>query len=1051
MKRLLVSIALVCALVVGGVVLDIPNIADTPNVYAQGIAEGASLQVGTQSLTPYGACSTGLTGLGDLGCQIGIFFVYGVWFRLTNALATLAAYLADYALWLSVQSNFYRFGDLMIRGWEIVRNFVNIGFIVALLYAGVQLILGKSNGSRILVRIILCALLVNFSLFGARLIIDFGNITARAIYTQIKYSSTPGTEGISTLPGQVRISEAILSTSNPQAVLFSDIGDQADSDFIWKMFTMFFLMGIVNIMLIFVFLSMAILFLTRTISLVVLAILVPIPIVVDLIPVAKSAVQKMKGAGSVFSLENWFTEYWKLSAMAPVYVFFLYLIVIVQSGYSKIQSLQPTGIGFIGSVFTAMLPIIITFFLIKFASKITKDFSGTFGALVTSGLNTVIGMVGGGALGLAARGTRIAGGRLGRGLQRAGALTTEERESRIAAAEAKSGKNSLRARLARNRYSDKNSARLSNVGSYMANTATYDPRQIKNTGTFKKFAGTSVGKKFLNETGQQVVSDIKWGKPIEKSYNVKDKERSHKEEQRAAQYTKDIQKSMDDVTGYRNAQIARTAADSAVGQQRAAEVRVDAALMDDPAALVHQAQKVVNSLPPNATPEQRQAAERDLRIAQIEYRTNARQYSQADIAQAEGEAKRIKDELKSATADYDTAKASGDKELMRTRYQAMEAVKQRLAAAERTVEETKFNKENYSHLSITDMEGSVAMLEANIRNGKEALRVEKEALEREEKKQKETQGVLSKERAALEKRKTDLEKLRAAQVKFMEDKRAAGTVTQEQEDLHTRRMDAFALTEDGINRDDTNLKTQEQKLTLDAANTKSKQDAAKAREKQFEDDKKKADALKKSVEARQKKKAELEKSVEEKTYLYDDSEALQHAKALEELKQKYKKASPEGKQQLLQELGFHADLITKFKEENKDNQVALLSLEKALIGQASLDKEVMQQYIAEQSIERMKNGYRNIGKKVGAALVTTGAVVAGAGVVATAGAPLLAVVAAGAITGAAVNAGRTSIADKAGEVTGKAGAGLQNVVEKLERVAYDDSLTERSTERMRKK
>ncbi|MFW6210029.1 MAG: hypothetical protein ACOC4E_00905 [Patescibacteria group bacterium] len=67
--------------------------------------------------------------------------------------------------------------------WSIVRDLFNIGFIFGLVYLGFTMILKNDDTStrRWLVSLILAALLVNFSLFITKFIVDFSNVLAAEI------------------------------------------------------------------------------------------------------------------------------------------------------------------------------------------------------------------------------------------------------------------------------------------------------------------------------------------------------------------------------------------------------------------------------------------------------------------------------------------------------------------------------------------------------------------------------------------------------------------------------------------------------------------------------------------------------------------------------------------------------------------------------------------------------------------------------------------------------------------------------------------------------
>lgn len=79
--------------------------------------------------------------------------------------------------------------------WSIVRDSMSIIIIFVLLYASITMIVGLNEQKikTLLVRVVLAGLLINFSLFFTKLIIDASNIIAIYIYNQI--AVTPLTSG----------------------------------------------------------------------------------------------------------------------------------------------------------------------------------------------------------------------------------------------------------------------------------------------------------------------------------------------------------------------------------------------------------------------------------------------------------------------------------------------------------------------------------------------------------------------------------------------------------------------------------------------------------------------------------------------------------------------------------------------------------------------------------------------------------------------------------------------------------------------------------------
>lgn len=76
-------------------------------------------------------------------------------------------------------------GHAIETSWSTVRDFFNMFFIFGLVYLGFKMILGsdESGTKRWLVSLIMAALLVNFSLFITKVIVDFTNLLTAEIYS----------------------------------------------------------------------------------------------------------------------------------------------------------------------------------------------------------------------------------------------------------------------------------------------------------------------------------------------------------------------------------------------------------------------------------------------------------------------------------------------------------------------------------------------------------------------------------------------------------------------------------------------------------------------------------------------------------------------------------------------------------------------------------------------------------------------------------------------------------------------------------------------------
>lgn len=82
--------------------------------------------------------------------------------------------------------------------WEIFRDLGNIAFIGVLLYIAIRTILNVGNNfntKKIMVRLVVVALFVNFSLFAAKVVIDTSNVVALQFYNSIQVEGCEQEEG----------------------------------------------------------------------------------------------------------------------------------------------------------------------------------------------------------------------------------------------------------------------------------------------------------------------------------------------------------------------------------------------------------------------------------------------------------------------------------------------------------------------------------------------------------------------------------------------------------------------------------------------------------------------------------------------------------------------------------------------------------------------------------------------------------------------------------------------------------------------------------------
>ena len=143
------------------------------------------------------------------GCSWGVFSVFSD----INCLAFPVAYVLDfvfsfvgwfvgilgnifsYTLGLTINNQLYQNIAPVATGWAFTRDVVNIFFIFALLFIAIATILGvESYGAKALLpRLIIIALLVNFSLLATQAIIFVTNALAYELYSVVTVTGVSST------------------------------------------------------------------------------------------------------------------------------------------------------------------------------------------------------------------------------------------------------------------------------------------------------------------------------------------------------------------------------------------------------------------------------------------------------------------------------------------------------------------------------------------------------------------------------------------------------------------------------------------------------------------------------------------------------------------------------------------------------------------------------------------------------------------------------------------------------------------------------------------
>jgi hypothetical protein len=348
--------------------IDIP---DTSDPFSCGVTSGAKL----------------------LNC-IAVIFKGGV--TITNWIAGMSGEFVDIMLNYSTQSSSYE-SEFVSEGWKIFRDISNIGFIFALLYIAISTIVGQGAAKSTLVWVILMALVINFSFFATRVVIDASNILARVFYNNINIEDSE--------PGESKpITAALVSKANPQKV-FENVthavqeGTSNASPMeltIGNIFIQILAIGL-NAVMIFTFMSIAFLFIGRVIGLWFSIIFSPIAFLSIAFPGGKG----WKRIG----WKSWSDDLIGTAFLAPVFLFFVYLIILfLNTGF--LDDALGGGDGIIKALLGVVVPMGFLITLLLTAKSFTVSLAGQIATTVTGALNKAA-MVAGGA---AMAGTAVVGG-----------------------------------------------------------------------------------------------------------------------------------------------------------------------------------------------------------------------------------------------------------------------------------------------------------------------------------------------------------------------------------------------------------------------------------------------------------------------------------------------------------------------------------------------------------------------------------------------------------------------------------------------------------------
>src|SRR3989344_4121230 len=369
-----------------------------------------------------------LTNFSLTGCLVNLF--YNIFYVLASAILTFSAVFFNALVALGLSSKLIADSTFITAAWAVVRDLSNVFFILVLLYLAFQTILGLGSHSgpkKMIAQVIIMALLINFSMFFTKVVIDSANILALVFYNKINVETRidgvarPYTSSVSagkTVVVEKDISGGMVQAFNPaNSLTWTNFFEKArtpgiggtgatNSDGLLErvppgmMMLITLVSGTVMLFAAYAFLVAGMSFLGRLIELWVLIIFSPFAFMSSTLPIL--------GKVPEVGWDTWLKKLISVSFMAPIFMFFMYLIF-------KVVNAKPFGNlitdqGPLQTLLLIVIPAMVILTMLLMATRYAKKGSGQFGEMAMGAIKGIAALgIGGAALGGALLGRKALG------------------------------------------------------------------------------------------------------------------------------------------------------------------------------------------------------------------------------------------------------------------------------------------------------------------------------------------------------------------------------------------------------------------------------------------------------------------------------------------------------------------------------------------------------------------------------------------------------------------------------------------------------------------
>lgn len=391
------------------------------------------------------------------------YFIFGT---IPAFLLTVAASFFNIVVALTLGSALYTKANFIGDAWTVVRDLSNIFFILILLYIAVKTILGLGGHDvkKMIVSVIIMALLINFSMFMTKVVIDTSNILALIFYDKLVIETVKVEDAVAAKNGYIPvlnpattgiqdkdISGAIMSGFDPSKLLTDDFFNNAKKQTVGLSFgatatwtatgalagsfiplpiigtaigagggyfasrvvgwfvqgteiPLPLMLGIIIITGLIMYFAMYTFFIA---GLAFLGRILELWVLIIFSPFAfMSFTIPLLGHIDYIGWDAWLKRLLSVSFLAPIFLFFIYFIFLIVRA-DIFQSLTDRSFenqGTLEAIVLVLIPALLILILLKKATDYAQKASGVVGEWLMKGAGLVTGLAIGGGLGVIAAG-----------------------------------------------------------------------------------------------------------------------------------------------------------------------------------------------------------------------------------------------------------------------------------------------------------------------------------------------------------------------------------------------------------------------------------------------------------------------------------------------------------------------------------------------------------------------------------------------------------------------------------------------------------------------